>query len=137
MVERLGLASDEIRQIQRAGSTLLVHGLGTVGALMLSRALKAQHGAASVSRSSPYVIHLTRPIGDIPRPSDQAAADFVDSHEKQLARLLAMGPWHRHLPKELRRQSTLRASNLERVCALLAQAKLTATDQDDPAIEFL
>ena len=104
---------------------------------MEQRRSKDQHGAACVPRSSPYVIHLARPIGDIPRPSDQAAADFVNSHEKQLARLLAMGPWHRYLPTQLRRQSTLRASDLERVCALLAKAKLTATDLDDPAVEFL
>ena len=137
VVERLGLAGDEIRQVPHTGSTLLVHGLGTVGALMLTRTLKDQHGAASVSRSSPYVIHLTRPIDDIPRPSDRAVVDFVNAHEKQLARLLAMGPWHRDLPKELRRQSTLQASGLERVRALLAQAKLTTTDLDNPAVEFL
>ncbi len=137
VVERLGLAGDEIRQLQRAGSTLLVHGLGTVGALYLARTLKDQHGAKSVSQSSPYVLHLAHPIGDLPRPSDQAAALFVHAHEKRLARLLAMGPWHRYLPSQLRRQSTLRASGLERVCALLAHAKLTATDLDNPAIDSL
>ncbi len=136
VVERLGLASNEIRQIQHAGSTLLVHGLGTVGALILSRALKDQCGVR-VMRSSPYAIHLDRPIGDIPCPSEQVATDFINTHEKQLARLLAMGPWHRYLPTQLRRQSTLRASNLERVCALLADAELIATDLDDPAVEFL
>jgi hypothetical protein len=48
-----------------------------------------------------------------------------------------MGPWHRHLPAELRRQSTFRASGLDCVCALLAKAELTTTDQGDPAVEFL
>ena len=52
-----------------------------------------------------------------------------------------MGPWHRYLPEELRRQSTFRASGLDRVCALLTEARLTATDESDPvvdpAVEFL
>ena len=137
VVERLGLAEDEIQQIRLAGSTVLLHGLGTVGALLLSRALKDQHGAACVLRSSPYAIHLAKSLDDIPRPSAAAAAGFVAAQEGRLARLLAMGPWHRYLPTELRRQSTLRASGLDRVCALLAKARLTATDKGDPEVEFL
>jgi ATP-dependent Lhr-like helicase len=137
VVERLGLAEDEIQQVQLAGSTLLLHGLGAVGALILSRALKDQHGAGSVMRSSPYALHLAKPLADIPRPSEQAAANFVAQQQGQLARLLAMGPWHRYLPEELRRQSTFRASGLDRVCALLAAARLTASDEGDPAAEFL
>jgi ATP-dependent helicase Lhr and Lhr-like helicase len=137
VVQRVGLASNEVQQVQVAGSTLLLHGLGDVGGLMLTQALKKQHGTACVERSSPYVIHLTGPLTDIPRPSDSEAANFVTTHEGQLARRLAMGPWHRHLPVELRCQSTYRASGLDRVCALLATAELTTNDEGDPAVEFL
>jgi len=137
VVERLGLAKDEIRQIRLAGSTILLHGLGTVGALLLARVLKDRYGASYVLRSSPYAVHLAKPLDDIPHPSPQAAAAFVAAQEGRLARLLAMGPWHRYLPAELRRRSTSRSAGLDRVCARLAGAKLTATDQGDPAVEFL
>lgn len=132
VVHELGLDDDAILQTPLETSTLLVHGLGTIGGLLLAQLLVSARGKSFVIKSSPYELTLAQPIDELPRPGEDAIHEFVRNHERRLARLLGMGPWHKALPEDLRVRAILRASGLEEARAFLGKARFEKDAELEP-----
>ena len=134
VVGALGVEPDEIRQVPIEGSTIVLHGLGTVGSLLFGDLVRDEAGAGIVERLSPYVALLARPLERIPRCTAERARELSTLHEESLSKVLAMGPWHRHLPAGLRVQAVARAGALPRVCEFLETARSTFEESVDAEV---
>ena len=121
----LGVAPDELVQGRLGTRTVLLHGLGALGGLFLSERVKASVGKDAVLGTTPMVLVLSVPLTEMPRPSEADVVRHVRAHEKRLARVLGMGPYHRKLPVELRLASVRRCSPLDAVASFLRDARLT------------
>ncbi|MEQ8764080.1 MAG: DEAD/DEAH box helicase [Planctomycetota bacterium] len=130
VAKALGVEPLQIAQVILEATTLLIHGLGRIGGLLLAKAIKDRGGDRSLIGVTPYVIRSVRPIEHLPRPDAGEVLELVQSQRKRLAKLLSMGPWHRVLPVSLQEQSVLTASGLEQVRAFLEEA--TFEPEADP-----
>lgn len=136
VVERLGVAPGEIGLLRDGLDQILLHGLGTIGGLLLSRALEHAHGHDAVIASTPFSCRLSRPVDALPKIGEPEIEEFVTSHARKLARVCSMGPHHAHLPHDLQLRAVRRAGDLDGILQALLVAKLTTMaleDLTDPA----
>ena len=125
VVQTLDVEPDAIHQVLHAGSVVLLHGLGTLGALFLESLLRK---TGTVQRMTPYVAHLARPLQALPTPTHALVVRHVQKFEVKLAQLCAMGPWHRHLPQAVRERAVAQASGLDAVARVLVACRLVTVE---------
>ncbi len=129
----LGAGACDMLQRRAGDSVVLVHGLGTVGGLLLADRVESSSERATVVRTSGSVLVLSGPIASLPPVTAAIAARFVASRSETLARKLGMGPMHSLLPVDLRVAALREASGLDDVVTFLSQAHLrTALDPEAP-----
>jgi hypothetical protein len=118
----------------------LLHGLGTLGGLVLADTLAAELGSGIVSRATAFTLRLTRPLEELPMLTAEALEHFATRHEGKLARALGMGPYHSVLPDSIRVGAVRRALEAESLVAVFERATLRTLDSAEersPAWELL
>lgn len=119
------------RSCQDEGFVML-HGLGTAGSLLLKHCLIPVVGKGRILTTTPISMQLACPLEVLPRPTDADLSIFLAAHEKKLAVLCGMGPYHKKVAPELRRQAVRDGAFLDGVAETLREALLV--DQlDRPA----
>jgi ATP-dependent Lhr-like helicase len=118
----LGLAPGEVAWARTEAGCLVLHGLGTAGALLLGQLVAERLGKRRVLRVTPFTLLLSRAPGALPRPDPAQVTRVLGAREGRLARLCAMGPYHRHLPSGMRRAAVRAAADLDHIAAFLAGA---------------
>jgi ATP-dependent Lhr-like helicase len=109
----------------RSGAHFVVlHGLGTTGALLLGQLTADALSKRRVLRVTPFTLRLAAPPRKLPQPGPPDLLRVLRQREHQLAALCAMGPYQRHLPVSLRRDAVRGAADLDGVAAFLARAEL-------------
>ena len=140
VAEALGAGRNEWLQGLVGDRWVLLHGLGTLGGLVLAATLRKRLGSGSVADSSAFTLQLARPLL-APPPLELSELDaFLAKHEARLARVLGMGPHHRVLPEAIRLAVVHRALEPERLCALFGETRLRTLEpgeERDPAWEWL
>ncbi len=130
----LGIGDEEIVQAPTAAGTVLLHGLGTAGGLLLADALTSLLGRGSVREVGALAVLLPEPLPALPAITPEEVADFVTRCEPVLAMGSAMGRFHAVLPKELRARAVRAATALDDAAAFLRAARLV--NRPDPAPAF-
>lgn len=131
VVESLGVPRDRLLLRPGPGHWILIHGLGTVGALLLADRLGVPR-----DNVTPYTAKLpTRPATSLTTPSEDAAGRFVTSNLIALERILGAGPYRKQVPLELRASTTRRACDIDSILEFLRTATVLEQALDDPANE--
>jgi ATP-dependent Lhr-like helicase len=126
VVEGLGVAPGELAIVAEAGELRLVHGCGTVGALLLDEVLT--RAGASPNDSGAYTTSIARAPEALPSLGPEELCAFVQAHVGRLARLVAAGPWRRGLPFDVHLAAVERASGLQEVAEWLGRATIKKVD---------
>ena len=143
VVESIGVAPDALGVFTADGTTVLLHGLGTVGTLFLLDLWKPSLPRGSVEKSGAYTIVLTSPPPPLTdavlavQADEGAVEQFLERRSESVARLLGVGPagpWKRGVPESLRRAAVRRMSGLDEVAAFLRGARLEALESLEPAL---
>ncbi len=134
IVTRLGAAAGEIVQAPFEGGAVLLHGLGSAGALLLVRAIVDEYGRGLVRNAGALSMVLREPLPDLPRPTPEAVTDFVTKQESALAKAASMGRYHAILPADIRRDAVHRATSIDEAADFLRDARLV--NHPDPAPDF-
>lgn len=124
VVESLGVARDHFGSVQDDGSTWILHGLGTVGALFLIDQWQAYLGNGRIAESGPYTLRLTSEPSAPPWPDEAAVDGFLRERIDGLTKLVSAGPHGRGVPEELRLSSVRRMSGLDEIAAFLRGVQL-------------
>ena len=136
VVESVGVAADAIGVFESEGSTLLLHGLGTVGTLFLLDLWRPLLGRGAVVKSSPYAIVLEAEPPPLPFVDEAAVEQFLEERSQAVARLVGAGgggAWGKGVPEQLQRNSVRRMSGLDQVAAFLAVSRLQVMGDLDSA----
>lgn len=133
--EALGAPAGIILQGRVGADVVLLHGLGAAGMVLLRAGLEQRHGKSFVRRASPMVFLLGAPFENLPRPSEAEVSRLVAHHEKTLAGLYGLGPYHRVLPADIRRAAVRAASHIDEAARFLREARL-GTDLEEEAPAF-
>ena len=120
VVESLGVARDDFGLIQDAGSTVILHGLGTIGSLFLQEQWKNRVGNVTVQETSPYTMKITSEPSAPPRPDEAAVDRFLRERVDGLTELSGAGPWGRGVPEALSLSSVRRMSGLDEIATFLS-----------------
>ena len=131
VVESLGVARDGVGLLTVAGSTVVLHGLGTVGSLFLLDQWKGQLGSGTVEESGPYTMKITSRPSAPPRPDGAAAERFLRERIDGLTRLVSVGPLVHGVPEALRLSSVRRMSGLDEIATFLRATRLQTLEDLD------
>ena len=122
LAEALGARSNEVLLLRGdRGPLWVVHGLGTLGGLLLASYL-AELGVLVLAEPTPVVLRIQAPPDPWIPPERGVVVDFVRRHRNRLVRLASLGPYHRLLPAELGEEVLLETSGLLQVGEFLAAA---------------
>ncbi len=130
----LGIGPGEIVQAPCERGTVLLHGLGTAGALLLADALVAEHGRGLVRDAGALAAILREPLDALPTPTPEDVAELITRRELTLAKAAAMGRHHPVLPRDVRVEAVRHATRLDDVAHFLREARLVT--RTDPAPSF-
>lgn len=133
IVERLGAKPGEIIQAPVEGGAILLHGLGTAGALLLADALVRVLGQDSVNDVGALSAILRAPLTVLPALSPEAVEDLVEEREAALAMASGMGRYHSVLPADIRKEAVRSTTRLDEVAGFLRDARLTIRADPAPA----
>lgn len=114
----------EIVQTPTEDGFLLLHGLGTAGALLLARGLVDLVPKRAILEVGPLFARLAEPLLELPCPEADDVEKLVDEAEHDLASATSMGRFHGVLPPDLRRDAVRRATALDETAAFLRNARL-------------
>lgn len=117
-VGELGVAPGSIAWVSENGPAVLLHGLGTIGAVFLLQLLRVSTGA------TPFTMSMPVPPERLPCPSEEQIDAFIGANCVWLARALAPGPFVRGVPRELEAASLRRRSGIDEVAEFLRSAQL-------------
>lgn len=120
----LGAKPNQLVQRRGGGGFILLHGLGTVGGLLLREALTPVVGKARIGEVTPITMQLVKPLDRIIPPDESHAAGLLSSRERRLASLAGMGPYHRVLPASVGLQALREATFLDGVLDFISRAEL-------------
>lgn len=134
VVEALGVAPGAIDLVPLEGRSVLVHGLGTAGSLLLLDALGRTFGASAIESASPYAVTLATDPVDLPRPGESDVERLTSSRLKGLEKLTTLGPFGKLVPRSERERFVRRLLGLDEVAAYLAAARLERRTVPDPAL---
>ncbi|MCA9320262.1 MAG: DEAD/DEAH box helicase [Planctomycetes bacterium] len=132
-IEDLKIPPGTIAQWPHGDATILLHGMGSVGAHLLTRLLRDQNAKLSIEKSSPFCHVLSKPLTKLPVLEGAWLDRFVKDQAGRLAKTLSMGPFHALLPVEVREAAVSRAGGLDLLTAFLATATLSRPTPIDPA----
>jgi ATP-dependent Lhr-like helicase len=124
IARKLGAGEEEVPWGRSDDLYVLIHGLGTAGALLLSQRLAEALGKRRVLHITPIAAVLAVPPKNLPRPGPEEVAQVVRRQEQRLARSCGMGPYHRYLPAAVRQAAVRQAADLDAVAQFLACATL-------------
>ncbi len=152
VAEALGLERDEMRLVRTDTQWLLVHGLGSVGSLLLHWLLQRRGEVHALFDphwppgllvglvpfeldEEPVVFNpKTPPIDTMPSPPCREEVEaFVRSKERYLAFRLDVGAFFRDLPDDQRLEELLGLTGLDEVCAWWRGARLRVRDGPAPS----
>ncbi len=134
IVTRLGAEPNQIIQAPFEGGAILLHGLGSAGALLLADALVSTLGRNSVRNAGALATVLREPLAELPAPTPEDVGDLVAAQESALAQASAMGRYHAILPDDIRRDAVRTATRIDEVAEFLRGARLLT--HTDPAPTF-
>ena len=143
VVESLGLGSWELGLLADGrGGTIVLHGLGTIGALFLLHLWRGRPEVGTIEGSGAYRVELRGAAlepGPIPAPPEGSDVErFARDRLAELTRLQGAGPLKRAVPEELLLSSVRRSSGLDEVAAFLAGARLWALEGlDEPQLALI
>ena len=120
VARELGAGEDEILIAHLGERWCLLHGLGTLGGLLLAESLGRTTRALAVSGASGYVLGLDQRLEEWAPFEPQQVGLFLQRHSARLTRLCGLGAYHDVLPERVREQ-VLRAA-----CGLDALVEATA-----------
>ncbi len=122
IVEALGVPPGALVLVPCNGELHLLHGLGTIGSLLLSACLPA--ASAPVGESGAYSTCIAAPLEAMPAVTEEALSDLVSERAKSLARLTQAGPWRKGLPPDVHLAALRQMSGLDEVAAWLTAAHI-------------
>lgn len=123
IARELGCGEREILQKSIGHETLLVHGLGGAGGVML-RWLLERRSELRVLSITGITACLDRPIGELPHISGGDLEKITSSEAEALAPRLALGPYHSALPRDLRHRAVRDAAGFDALATFLRSATL-------------
>ena len=129
VIEALGVAPACVGIHAAAGEVRLVHGLGTLGGMLLIELLARSGTIVEKDESRAYTTIVARAPEALPRPTDADVTQFVEEHEGKLAQLVAAGPWRRALPRDVHLAALRRSSGLDEIARWLASARFQPLDE--------
>lgn len=128
VVEALGVKDGHLGVVAADGRTVLLHGLGTVGALFLVEVLRRAK-LGEPADPGPYTVALPRPPSEVPGPHADAVTPFLEDRLAALSKLVSAGPWEHGVPDTLRASSVRRMTGLDEIAAFLATARLQPIEE--------
>jgi len=128
----LGVGDGQVVQRRSGDGFCIVHGLGTAGSLLLRQCLIPVVGKARILGLTPITVQLREPLKALPRPGDADVTTLLTARDKGFASMVAMGPYHRFLPRDMRHRAVRAATYLDGVVTFLAGAEFIRYD-DRPA----
>ena len=131
---KLGAGPREIVLAPSEEGYVLLHGLGTAGALLLARHMVEEIGKSAVLDIGPLVARLAGPIGALPRPEPEEIERLVEDHARDLADAAGMGRFHHALPEDIAHDAVRRAAALDESAAVLRNATLTLLTSPAPPV---
>jgi hypothetical protein len=137
VVEALGVPSDALALVSLPGSWSLLHGLGTVGSLFLSKILASASRAISIEEATPYTLTLAAPLKVVPTMPPDAVLRFVTKRLESLEKMTNPGPWKKSVPDPLRIAATWRGSGIDDVVSFLASCRLVTLPPADENLREL
>jgi ATP-dependent helicase Lhr and Lhr-like helicase len=127
----LGASPKEWLQRPVGNRWVLLHGLGTLGGVILAAVLEEEVGAKVVAKPGPFTLGLRRPLEELPLLSPDFLRSFVRRHHARLARACGMGPYHHVLPEEIGIAAVHRALDPDRLCELFASIELRTLEVEE------
>jgi ATP-dependent Lhr-like helicase len=124
IVESLGVPVDAVGVLRSGGSTIWLHGLGSVGSLLLTHLMGRTAGRRAVASTSPYTLEVRARVDRIPSAGADAVDRFVKKYLKSLTQLVSPGPWDHAVPEHLRSACTRRIAGVDEIATFLARARL-------------
>ncbi len=124
VVQSLGVGERRLGMIELPGHWVLLHGLGTVGSGWLAWLLEAAAKQPTLDSVTPYTARMSKPITEVPAPTEVRIARFVEKRRSALSKLARAGPFDSHLPEQVRLDAARRGSGLDEAVAYLAQSRL-------------
>lgn len=131
VVQSLGAGERKLAMIELPGQWVLLHGLGTVGSGWLAWVLEAAAKQPTLTNVTPYTARMTKPITEIPAPTELRIARFVEKRLSVLSKLARSGPFDSALPEELRTTAARRGSGLDLAVEYLQSARLEILEEPD------
>lgn len=131
VVESLGVQPGAVGLVAIDGVTMLLHGLGTMGVMLLADRLQEAARSTSIREQSPYTMTISGPPPALPACSEHALERFIQDHVAGLGKLLQMGPWKHAVPDELTLSAVRRMSGLDEVANLLGAGRIQVIEQLD------
>ena len=122
LAEALGAPRDGFLQLRGEGPLILVHGLGTLGGLLLASYL-ADLGVDVTAEPTAVTLRIARSPDPWVPPDPALALEFVRRHKSRLVRLAALGPFHRVLPPDLAEATLMETSGLLPLIGFLASVR--------------
>jgi len=133
----LGAGAREVHQHHIGTRWCLVHGLGTLGGLLLAELAGQLVGAHNVGEPTGYSLGLATELKAWPEFSPGALEAFTRRHSARLTKLCGMGPHHGVLPEEVRELALRAATGLAQVSEYANTCKLHSSEVDPERAELL
>jgi len=130
VARELGAGEAEWLQGRVGSAIVLLHGLGTLGGLVLAAHLARELGSGAVSSPTAFTLKLARELKAVPLLTDGDLRHFAKRHEARLARALGMGPHHHQLPDSLRVGAIERALEAEQLVERIAGATVRTVEPE-------
>ncbi|MGE3164631.1 MAG: DEAD/DEAH box helicase [Planctomycetota bacterium] len=129
LVQALGVPEDCLLLRPATTGWRLIHGLGTVGALVLAHLLGKPRESVT-----PYTVHSETSFERLPAPRP-APASFVAASLPILERIVGLGPRTKHVPQALREQTARRLSDIDAILEFLDRATIIVDESVHPTID--
>ncbi len=139
LATELGAPANGLLVLRGEGPLWLVHGLGTMGGLLLAAYL-AEIGVLVTDQPTAVTLRIPRAPDPWVPPEPSFVSDFVRRHKARLVRLGQLGPFHRLLPPHVAEATLVETSGLLPVVEFLSRATWEgprALSEVDPAVLHL
>ncbi len=135
VVESLGVGAGTLCVVSLRGTFLLVHGLGTAGAVLLRKGIEREFGTGIVVRVTPYTLTLSSDITELPELEEEECRTLLRGHLGVLASITQPGPWSDILPVDIHLEATARILGLHAIQQFLSAARLERLPDGDPGLQ--
>ena len=137
VIEACGVPPNKIALLPYAGTQILLHGLGSIGALFLIDLLMRKCQIPKPDSISAYTQMLPKPIEKLPEADIKDSERFLVSHFAKLEKLSAPGPWVKSTPDHLRKAATRRSCGLDAIVAYLNKTEFINLPEPGPDLSAI